>query len=107
MKKSINFKILFLSLFLLLASCSKEDVDLDPDNDGLVNSIAAMLGTDPFNSDTDGDGISDGDEDCNRNGVVDDDETDPNDANSDDDGIDDGEDNDDDDDDDEDENDDD
>ncbi len=34
----------------------------DLDNDGLINSVEARIGTDPRNKDTDGDGISDGDE---------------------------------------------
>jgi hypothetical protein len=34
----------------------------DPDHDGLTNLQEFQLGTDPNNSDTDGDGISDGDE---------------------------------------------
>jgi hypothetical protein len=34
----------------------------DPDNDGLTNLQEYQLGTDPNNSDTDGDGLSDGDE---------------------------------------------
>lgn len=36
--------------------------DLDPDNDGLTNMLEAFYGTDPHNPDTDGDGVSDGDE---------------------------------------------
>lgn len=38
------------------------DPDLDTDLDGLVNHIEAGLGTDPVLADTDGDGVSDGDE---------------------------------------------
>jgi hypothetical protein len=34
----------------------------DPDNDGLTNLEEQLLGTDPTNPDTDGDGLSDGDE---------------------------------------------
>src|SRR5208283_4861493 len=34
----------------------------DPDHDGLTNAEEKELGTDPHNPDTDGDGISDGDE---------------------------------------------
>jgi len=45
---------------------------------------------DPLDSDSDGDGVPDGIEDSNRNGVVDDGETDPLDADSDDDGLPDG-----------------
>ena len=46
--------------------------------------------TDPNDSDTDDDGISDGDEDINKNGVVDPGETDPCNPDTDDDGIQDG-----------------
>lgn len=90
------------------ASYSFSDIDLvtggeDDDGDGISNLIedSALtnpentncvfeftLGeTDPNNPDTDGDGCLDGDEDQNRNGVVDDGETDPRDPDSDDDGI--------------------
>ena len=36
------------------------DPDSDPDGDGLTTFQEAMLGTDPFDADTDGDGIADG-----------------------------------------------
>ena len=36
--------------------------DADDDNDGLSDTAEDALGTDPFNSDTDGDGLGDGDE---------------------------------------------
>jgi hypothetical protein len=35
----------------------------DPDNDGLINVLEFQLGTDPLDADTDGGGVSDGDED--------------------------------------------
>lgn len=38
------------------------DADLDNDNDGLSNLTEFRLGTNPINSDTDGDGLIDGDE---------------------------------------------
>ncbi|MCO5069369.1 MAG: hypothetical protein M9910_11925 [Kiritimatiellae bacterium] len=38
------------------------EISDDPDNDGLTNDQEASLGTDPQKSDSDGDGISDGDE---------------------------------------------
>nr|HPE60893.1 discoidin domain-containing protein [Thiolinea sp.] len=65
-------------------------VDQDPDGDGLTNAQEALLGTDPEDADTDNDGISDGIEDANQNGVVDAGETSPLDADSDDDGLSDG-----------------
>lgn len=37
-----------------------EDYDIDFDNDGLIDVVEDMLGTDKNNSDTDGDGIPDG-----------------------------------------------
>jgi MYXO-CTERM domain-containing protein len=62
----------------------------DPDGDGLTNAQEAALGTDPFNADTDGDGISDSAE-VGPDGVftagVD---TNPLDADTDDDGLSDG-----------------
>jgi hypothetical protein len=36
--------------------------DNDKDNDGLLNSVEATIGTDPENPDTDGDGLKDGEE---------------------------------------------
>jgi hypothetical protein len=41
---------------------TKVDLELDPDNDGLVNYRENSYNTDPKNPDTDGDGYSDGDE---------------------------------------------
>src|SRR5262249_46615723 len=37
-------------------------IDLDNDNDGVLDDDETFLGTDPFNNDTDGDGIQDGTE---------------------------------------------
>ncbi|WP_304511247.1 Ig-like domain-containing protein [Desulfopila sp. IMCC35008] len=54
-----------------------DDRGADLDNDGLVTEIELQLGTDPLITDTDGDGLPDGAEDANRNGVVDAGETDP------------------------------
>ena len=39
-----------------------ESGSADPDHDGLTNAEEKELGTDPHNADTDGDGVSDGDE---------------------------------------------
>lgn len=55
----------------------------DPDNDGLTTAQEEALGTDPFNPDTDGDGLLDGEE-VRQHG------TDPLDRDSDDDTLDDG-----------------
>uniref|UniRef100_UPI000594989D GEVED domain-containing protein n=1 Tax=Thiofilum flexile TaxID=125627 RepID=UPI000594989D len=65
-------------------------VDPDPDHDGLTTALELVLGTNPFDADTDDDGISDGAEDANKNGVIDAGETSPLDADSDNDGIQDG-----------------
>ena len=88
-------------------------IQVDSDNDGLTDNEEAILNTDPNNSDTDGDGISDGQEvntdntnpledcdsiggtplgssDCDDDGLTNDEEanlgTDPEDGDSDDDG---------------------
>jgi len=63
---------------------------LDSDGDGLPDALENTTCTDPNDADTDNDGISDGDEDANHNGVVDSGETDPCDIDTDDDGIQDG-----------------
>ena len=57
--------------------------DADPDLDALVNSVEFAIGTDPANADTDGDGLTDGEE---VNITL----TDPLDVDSDDDGLSDG-----------------
>jgi hypothetical protein len=62
----------------------------DRDGDGLTDELEALLGTDPDNPDSDGDGVLDGCEDINRNGRRDSFETDANNADSDGDGISDG-----------------
>ncbi len=48
--------------FLLGLTVSGESGDADPDHDGLSNREEKELGTDPHNPDTDGDGLTDGDE---------------------------------------------
>lgn len=90
--------------FLLGVTASGGESDLaDPDNDGLTNKEEKQLGTDPHNADTDGDGLSDGDEvnkyhtnplkaDSDGDGLSDKDEvmqyhTDPNKADTDGDGL--------------------
>jgi len=64
--------------------------NLDSDGDGIPDVIEIATGTDPFDDDTDNDGITDGNEDKNHNGVVDPGETDPRNADTDGDGIQDG-----------------
>lgn len=49
----------------------------DTDDDGLSDRLEILTGTNPLDADTDHDGVPDGQEDANRNGVVDPGETDP------------------------------
>ncbi len=63
---------------------------IDSDDDGLTNECECRLGTDPSNSDTDGDGVPDGEEDANQNCRFDPGESDPRTADTDGDGLDDG-----------------
>lgn len=62
----------------------------DCDGDGLPDSLENTTCTDPFDADTDDDGIQDGVEDANHNGIVDAAETDPCNIDTDGDGIQDG-----------------
>ena len=62
----------------------------DSDGDGLSNSLENSWCTDPHDADSDDDGILDGIEDANHNGVVDEGETDPCNVDTDGDGIQDG-----------------
>lgn len=62
----------------------------DADGDGITDANEALLGTNPLDRDSDDDGIPDGQEDANQNGVVDPGETNPALADSDGDGIQDG-----------------
>jgi len=65
----------------------------DSDCDGLTDSVEIYSGTNPYDDDTDDDGLVDGfgsGEDINANGIVDPGETDPRKADTDDDGIQDG-----------------
>ena len=62
----------------------------DSDGDGLSNPLENSWCTDPHDADSDDDGIPDGAEDTNHNGVVDEGETDPCNADTDGDGIQDG-----------------
>ena len=62
----------------------------DADGDGLPDSLESTTCTDPYDADTDNDGIIDGDEDANHNGIVDPGETDPCNIDTDGDGVQDG-----------------
>ena len=44
--------------------------EYDPDGDGLPYSVEVELGLDPYQADTDGDGILDGDEDLDHDGLT-------------------------------------
>lgn len=64
---------------------------LDRDGDGLPDTLEDTMCTDPDNEDSDDDGLLDGVEDANQNGIVDAGETNPCDRDSDNDGYTDGE----------------
>ena len=59
-------KMLYGAMLLMLSVCKKEELSIetssDVDNDGLTSLEELELGTDPFNADTDGDELIDGDE---------------------------------------------
>ncbi len=65
------------------------DTQQDSDGDGLNDRLERETSTDPRNVDTDGDGLPDGDEDANRNGIFEPNlgETDPRNWDSDGDGL--------------------
>jgi len=67
-----------------------ELVPVDSDGDGLPDEVELMTQTNPYKEDTDEDGIIDGLEDLNHNGIVDYNETDPRNPDTDNDGIEDG-----------------
>lgn len=66
------------------------DIALDTDGDGLGDALEMMLGSDVSDTDSDDDGLADGEEDANRNGVVDAGETSPINRDTDGDGVQDG-----------------
>ena len=67
-----------------------DGVHVDSDGDGLDDDVEVIAGTDPNDADSDDDGLEDGEEDVDHDGVVDPRETDPNDDDSDGDGLEDG-----------------
>jgi len=76
-----------------LVNILPEALYVDSDEDGISDDIEIATGTDPFDDDTDDDGLLDGPgsgEDVNANGIVDPGETDPRNADTDGDGIQDG-----------------
>ena len=77
---------------VVVGVCQDNQTDplADPDGDGLINQIEWAGCTDPNDGDSDDDGIMDGVEDANHNGIVDPGETDPCKADTDGDGIQDG-----------------
>ncbi len=66
-------------------NCSPNSAPIDSDQDGIYDAIEIGednvynegKDTDPYNNDTDGDGLLDGEEDANRNGQLDAGESDP------------------------------
>ena len=64
-------------------------VDSDDDGDEVSDENEASLGSNPLNSDSDGDGLLDGEEDANQDGVIGEEETSPIDKDTDGDGLDD------------------
>lgn len=66
-----------LHLTLVCLSALGPEPPADTDADGLSDALERRTGTDPRDRDTDEDGVPDGVEDANRDGVVDAGETDP------------------------------
>lgn len=63
---------------------------LDSDGDALPDYIEIEMGANPFDADSDDDGLADGEEDLNRNGIIERYEIDPRNPDTDNDGIQDG-----------------
>lgn len=99
---NLTFQILLISALLfsctpdllikdgILTTTELQPAASDTDGDGLINDLEILIGTDVNNPDTDNDGILDGIEDFNRNGIIDSTETSPLLADTDKDGIPDG-----------------
>ncbi|MBI4434724.1 L,D-transpeptidase [Candidatus Uhrbacteria bacterium] len=64
MRPRIVVTAVFLSLVLLFVFCAVPTAlaasDVDADSDGILDALEEQYGTDPLNSDTDGDSYSDG-----------------------------------------------
>lgn len=58
----VSFVVFFTTLFAVAQNKNNNSVFADSDQDGLTDQEEKMLGTDPQNTDTDGDGYSDGKE---------------------------------------------
>ena len=85
-------KFLSLTLKPTRTEVVRRDIELfdDSDGDGLFDDVEFSSGTNPFDADTDDDGLVDGNtgsEDLNANGIVDQGETDPRATDTDGDGI--------------------
>lgn len=65
------------ALFSLIVPHAAAVQVFDSDQDALSDALERRTGTDPHDADSDGDGIPDGVEDANRDGVVDEGESDP------------------------------
>ena len=78
------------TLIVPLKSTSQTIPVLDSDNDGIPDDIESAGCTDPYDADTDDDGLADGTEDVNHNGTRDTGETNPCNFDTDGDGIQDG-----------------
>lgn len=72
------WKVLLLgTAFVWLHQAARAEPQRDSDQDGLSDELELQTGTDPLRADTDYDGVPDGIEDANRDGVTDPGETDP------------------------------
>ncbi len=68
---------LVVILGTVIAGPARAHAPRDSDGDGIPDEVERRTGTDPFSDDTDSDGVRDGVEDANRDGIVDVGESDP------------------------------